>query len=284
MADQLHVHLLLDGAPPPHELFPRLASAVDAWPRSGDGWRGLRWRSAGGDGALPPEQVLTVGDLVARSAALESASHVLAATALECSRFHAGSPEDASVGLWAEAEAEAAGAGAAHARVRLFTMGPFCRPMGPDDLVAPSVEKHVLANLEDLTAFLFHLVAALEPRAMTVHTDGAAPLCVDAHLAYHRDAAGVADDLVRLAEAWTAPDRPALHQRRSAQASADLGAALDRLAPRAAGLDPETISAVLRSGRHDVYDLPRGFAVLEHPWFLNGFIDRFHLDCLEAAP
>ena len=46
---------------------------------------------------------------------------------------------------------------------------------------------------------------------------------------------------------------------------------------------PDTVDAVLRSGRFTTYQCGPGVLVLDYPHMLNGFVDEFYVAVLESA-
>lgn len=272
------------------EQFELLVNAVGASGLAGADWKALRARDAGGSSrADDPERVHLVHELLPRVRELcdDEPTHLLACSALPCHRLHSGSAEPGAVGLWAEVRDTG---DAREVGLRLFSCGPFCAELGEVDAQAQSRNAFVAENLEKLTQLCFSLIGALDPARLRVHTESGAPWPLNAHLAYCRGADAAREELTtvtRLAPSMAdhgGPDREWwLHPWRSdgeRERLADLLGA----APRDAALpSDERIEEVLRSGAFDVYDLPSGWAVLEHPWFLNGFVDRFWL-ALAGAP
>ena len=282
MADELliHVHLAAPRptAPTVNGVFDALVAAVDAWPGAQGAWAEL---GAGPD--APPLLEGPVAGDVLRIHSAENAggsTHLRAYSALSCWRTHAGSAEPGTVGVWAEASAD-------DCALRLWSAGPFCADLSADaDPGQVALRERIGENLESLTQLVSHLADSFAPEAITVHTGGVSRAPWDAHLLFFRDddvaARHLSEGCARSRDELAESGADALHPWRDEAERARLADlllnALERRAPTAA-----SVRAALESGRHDRYDHERGWCVLEHPWFVNAFVERFVLEALGAG-
>lgn len=163
-------------------------------------------------------------------------------------------------------------------RWRLADVGPLCAVS--DASGAPKdhpFHARALENAERCMALGLEIAAALDCPRARAHTDAGARELWNAHVVYWRDERAAADELGQLA-ARGAPDLGAAggHAWRGESQRAALEECLSGL-DRSRAPSPEHVRALLESGRFDVYRADSGFAVLEHPWYVNAFVDRFLL-------
>ena len=155
--------------------------------------------------------------------------------------------------------------------------GPFCAVT--DSSGAPAdhpFHRRTSANAELCTHIAFELVSELGPRSAQARTDAGAFELWNAHVLYWRDAECAAHDLAAFGAVQRADvlESHAGHTWRTDEQRTALSGQLAGL-PAAVAPTATTITALLASDRFDVYRMEPGFAVLEHPWYVNAFIDRF---------
>lgn len=78
------------------------------------------------------------------------------------------------------------------------------------------------------------------------------------------------------------PDLPTLHYWRGAEASRALCAQLADVIDTGDHLTVQP-SAQIDWRKYDSYEVQQGRAVLEYPYWLNSFLDRFYLDLFSSA-
>ncbi len=295
MATELHLHVHLEPDADRRAALARALGAVDASGASRGTWSPLSAR----EGEHGAELLVDTGerDRTGALAVLDAnvanvapdALHASAATALACTRLFAGSPEPGTVGLSVESLGPRAlrflgRVPFAPLLVRVWDCGPFVATRGAalDPASAERVDTAVRANLETLTSVLVELFDALAPRLALLVTDEAPPRLHDAHLAYFADERAAADAFRAWARAESESPSPP-HPRRDAAHARALVEPLRAAREAADALAPADVARVLASGAFDRYDLARGFCVLEYPWFVNAFLDRFVVALGRAA-
>lgn len=255
------------------ERFETLVEVVDAWSGASGAWRGLRFEEPEG-GSAGDDEIRDVEGLVEVLRGREPV-HVLAYTSFPCHRFFSGTAESSGVGMWAEARG-------AEVALRIHSAGPFSAELGTAGAdEAAGHNRFVAENLEALTDLCFHLAQSLQARRLAIFTDVGSTDLWNAHLAWFAgddEAAAAIGELTSPAPGGGQAD--CLHPWRSPDQRAELGARLERTLSGARSVGPDAVRTVRKSGEFDVYETDRGFAVLQHPWFINGFVDRFVTDVL----
>ena len=296
-----------DVPPPPDALVCSLAGVFAGRPQASAEFRGLRVRRLDRHTTVSEtERRLSPAELCAAGRGHAEPDELLSTrSSFRCWRFHGGSPQAGSVGVWLEAwgprwtehnhEDRRIGGEAA---LSVFDVGPFVALID----VAPhqaEVNARVEENLDALTALMLALVETLAPRSVKVFSAQGLYLPVNAHLLYLRDEAVVLDDLSLMTKVWnhglpahhTAPLVEAhaddmastLHGWRTREQRQRLWRELASLLPAAAAVKVDNVRTVLESSRFDTFTMPVGSTVLDYPHFMNAFLDRFYLDVLAAA-
>ena len=155
--------------------------------------------------------------------------------------------------------------------------GPFCAVTDASGVPTEHpFHRRTSANAELCTQLAFELVKELGPRCAKACTDAGAAELWNAHVLYWRDEECAARDLAAFGAAQRSDvlESQAGHTWRTEEQRNALSEQLARL-PMAKAPTAARITALLASERFDVYRLEPGFAVLEHPWYVNAFIDRF---------
>lgn len=142
------------------------------------------------------------------------------------------------------------------------------------------------------------VAGAVRPRSLKLFVDHGDRLPFNAHVAYYADAAAAAGDVAWVARLWRdglpgylAPLRAfdpgrhhwALDERRSPDRQKELWADLDARMGAADRATPAAVERALRRTTLDVLRVGDGFIVLNYPFFLGGFVDRFLVDVLAEA-
>ena len=155
--------------------------------------------------------------------------------------------------------------------------GPFCAVTDGSGVPTDHpFHQRTLENAELGTRLAFELVSELCPKSAAAFTDAGALELWNAHVLYWRDEDAAAADLatfgaVPRSEILESHDG---HTWRTEDQRKVLSEQLQRLS---ASTPPTAVSLkrLLAAERFDVYRMEPGFAVLEHPWYVNAFIDRF---------
>ncbi len=173
---------------------------------------------------------------------------------------------------------------------------PFRSPGGD----IPSDHAAALADNRDLLLRLLeHVVDAVGPASVRLHTDDGDPLPFNAHLAYYRDVTAVEADLAWIEELWargsasrrvpplrelpTTERTWPLHEWRPASERERVLADLGRLVNALPRLGPDQIDEVRVAGTCPVRSCGPGFVVLSGVGFVDGFIDRFFTELADLV-
>lgn len=309
MATEITVRIYFDSEPAAARLFARLVDVVSAW-REGDArWQGLRVYSGDRrDVVFRDDSLLDTAALASAAARFSEPSRQLSSRiSYPCWRFQGKTAVPGSALAWVEAWDDRYGElrGEDVRRVwgsATFTIadcGPYCAIIDADDAASRAVNERVEENLDRLTKLVFRIVEVLEPVSLKVFTDQGAFLPFNAHLAYYASETHVIGDARLIADVWQSGlsrskvpplsdlgdgDSIALHWWRSADARRRLVAALGKRICRIPELTTGHVRRMLETGAFDNYSMPRGFALLEFPHFLNAFVDRFFLELLDDSP
>jgi hypothetical protein len=317
MATELTVRLYFDAEPRAPEVLGALADAVTAWtPPSGleppdaaaPRWQGLRVLGIAGREIIHDRREdLDRDALIAAAAAFGATNQKLSTrTSVPCWRFSGNAAQAGSTMAWIDAWGDEHGRvfGEDPRRVwgsAAFTLadaGPFVAVIDREGPEVDEVNHRVEDNLEALTALVLDLAGRLAPTSIKVFTDQGAFLPFNAHLAYYRSPDALLADLRFLETVWRKglPGHQlpplasledahsiAFHWWRDDSQRRRLWLALQQGVERAASVTTDQVTALLASGRFDSLTKGDGFAVLEYPHLLNGFVDRFFLDLLAPA-
>jgi len=169
-------------------------------------------------------------------------------------------------------------------RWRLADVGPLCAITGPDG--APKDHPHherVLENAERCTRVALDAACRIGARSAAAFSDAGAPLPWNAHVLYWSDEERAAHEIASALEAAGGPlDAHRGHTWRSEEQRRELEERL--AAPETPiAVSGEHVRSVLDGGHFDVYRTDAGFAVLEYPWYVNAFVDRFLLEVADVA-
>lgn len=166
------------------------------------------------------------------------------------------------------------------------------------------VNRHIEENLETLSEFLMSLALTVGASSMKIFRDDVFHMPLNASFAYYRDAQALLDELRFISEIWenglpayeigalkdgNAKDlERVIYENRYAEWAGRkwrdrLMDDLKTLLPIKAMPTEEDVERVLKSGRHDYYNVGDGFAVQDYPYYMNCMQDRFFVDVLKQA-
>lgn len=231
--------------------------------------------------------------------------HLSARTALPCWRFNGTVAEDGYIPCWIETW----GTGFVSSTGRrreiegdaafiVSNSGPFIALLEPEaDPHVQQVNQYVGENLERITTLILTIANDLQPWAIKGFTEQGLDQPLNAHLVFFRDPQVLINDVAFLKELWdhglpgysTPPlrdsvktlDRYALHYWRGVEASQALCAQLADVIGTSDHLTVQQL-AQIAWWKYDNYEVQQGRAVLEYPYWLNSFLDRFYLDLLKS--
>lgn len=309
MSTELSARFYLNDSPNPADTFLRMINEISSWSAASGEWssfkiaEGTRHNTVLKRGGT--HSVTELKKLIPKN--MDAENLISATTSFKCWRFRDGKAEESSVGLWVEAWGTEFGKRnegdlrlGGLAAMTVFTVGPFCAVVDkPGDPLADRLNAKVEDNLNDLTNLIFRLIERLEPSSTKLYSGDGLFLPFNAHLVYHRTEDGFIEDLHFLADVWRKglaaqqipsfdhfqpkEQSPAFHGWRSEESRVLLWERFNHLLPRLPDVTTQTVQGLLRSGHFDNYNLTCGTAVLEYPFFLNSFLDRFYLELLESA-
>lgn len=174
---------------------------------------------------------------------------------------------------------------------------PFCATTDPDGRPNEHpFNELVRSNLERIQEILFEAIEALRPDSLRVFSEPAVPLAWNAHWAWWKGAEACSDDIGQSLDVWRSGKEswgllPALedpdaaeaacrHTWRSEEGILELSDSLNRWAAEENPVTVDRVRSLLDADRFDQYEVEGGFAILEHPYFMNATLDRF---CLELG-
>lgn len=305
MATEVTVRLYFDPEPELARVFAQMVEAISTWGESNAPWQGLRVSG-------PQRQVIHRRDeemqsdaVIADAARFGDGSQQLSSRiSFRCWRFHGRTAELGSslawVEAWSDGYAQVRGEDARRiwgsAAFTIADCGPFCAEIAAEDAATAAVNERVADNLERLTALIFRIVETVKPASLKVFTDQGAYLPFNAHLAYYASEARVLEDLRLINHVWhqglpghqippfesiVDGKSVAFHWWRNDEQRRKLAAAIGGRLVRANDVDEDDVRRVVASGNFDTYSAPTGFVLLDYPYFMNAFLDRFFITLLE---
>lgn len=277
----------------PTQLFRCLLAKLSEGPLAGEGWSRPPEGGAQGDGVgVDPHQLMDEAE----------GGRLQAAVSLPLEGLHGEGRRTFRLPLSIDVRQGEPGAGTIDALggevvLALPDTAPFCATTESDGRPNEHpFNELVRTNLERVQGVLFEVIEALEPRALRVFSEPSVPLAWNAHWAWWKNAAACLDDVNQSLDVWRsgkeswgllppiedpdAAEAACRHTWRSEEGILDLAGSLGRWASSDSTIGEDHVQALLDSNRFDMYELEGGFAILEHPYFMNATLDRF---CLELG-
>jgi hypothetical protein len=279
------------------ETFVGLAEAVAGWIRPGPEWQSFNVNVGPTMQRPRREKDFDRPKDLRRLAMAHAAPGVELSVSTPCGlgRIEGGEPErwvPLSVQAWGSSFLRHPTRDEVEGRAALWFryMSPFYNASDEED---PGTEE----DLESLTSLVHAVARRVEPDEIRVLTESfTVPLF--SHFTWFRGPEQVLRDLRWLARVWTTglPDHhdPPLSvfdekshgiypEGMSREQRREIWEHLSAGIPHVDRVTEAHVRQLIDSNRFDVYRIGDGFSVLQYPYFVNGFVDRFYTDLLELA-